>query len=76
MPLVHQELRRLARSYMRPERPGHALQTRALINEAYLRLVHWKNLQWQNRPHFFAVAAQMMRRILVDFARGRRPAQT
>ena len=71
MPLVHQELRRLAKGYMRRERPGHTLQTTALINEAYLRLVDWKNVQWQNRSHFFAVAAQMMRRILVDFARSR-----
>src|SRR3954453_8000728 len=71
MPLVHQELRRLAKGYMGRERPGHTLQTTALINEAYLRLVDWKNVKWQNRSHFFAVAAQMMRRILVDFARSR-----
>ena len=53
------------------ERPGHTLQTTALVNEAYLRLVNWKEVRWQNRAHFFAVSAQMMRRILVDFARDR-----
>ena len=68
-PLVHDELRRLARRYMGRERPGHTLQTSALVNEAYLRLIDWKNVQWQNRAHFFAVSAQLMRRILVDFAR-------
>jgi hypothetical protein len=57
--------------YMRRERPGHALQTTALLNEAYVRLIDWKNVRWQNRAHFFGVAAQMMRRILVDFARER-----
>ena len=56
---------------MRQERPGHLLQTTALVNEAYLRLIDWKNVRWQNRAHFFGVAAQMMRRILVDFARER-----
>jgi RNA polymerase sigma factor (TIGR02999 family) len=56
---------------MRRERPGHVLQTSALINEAYLRLIDWKNVRWQNRAHFFGVAAQLMRRILVDFARDR-----
>lgn len=71
MPLVYGELRRLARQYIRRERPGHTLQTTALINEAYLRLVDWKSVRWQNRSHFFAVSAQMMRRILVDFARSR-----
>lgn len=71
MPLVYGELRRLARQYIRRERPGHTLQTTALINEAYLRLVDWKSVRWQNRAHFFAVSAQMMRRILVDFARSR-----
>jgi RNA polymerase sigma factor (TIGR02999 family) len=69
MPLVYDELRRLARRYMHSERPGHTLQTTALVNEAYLRLVHWRDVQWQNRAHFFAVSAQIMRRILVDFAR-------
>jgi RNA polymerase sigma factor (TIGR02999 family) len=71
-PLIHAELYRLARGYMGRERPGHQLQTSALINEAYLRLIDWKNTRWQSRAHFFGVAAQMMRRILVDFAR-RRP---
>lgn len=69
MPLVYDELRRLARRYMHGERPGHTLQTTALVNEAYLRLVNWRDVQWQNRAHFFAVSAQIMRRILVDFAR-------
>lgn len=69
MPLVYGELRRLAHRYMSQERPGHTLQTTALVNEAYLRLVNWREPHWQNRAHFFAVSAQMMRRILVDFAR-------
>ena len=69
MPLVYDELKRLAHRYMRGERVGHTLQTTALVNEAYLRLVSWKAAQWQNRAQFFAVSAQMMRRILVDFAR-------
>ena len=71
MPLVYDELRRLAHRYMSRERPGHTLQTTALVNEAYLRLVDWREARWQNRAHFFAVSAQMMRRILVDFARDR-----
>ena len=71
MPFVYDELRRLAHHYMGRERPGHTLQTTALVNEAYLRLVNWREVQWQNRAHFFAVSAQMMRRILVDFARDR-----
>ena len=71
IPLVYAELRQLAHRYMSRERPGHTLQTTALVNEAYLRLVNWKEVQWQNRAHFFAVSAQMMRRILVDFARDR-----
>ena len=70
-PLVHNELHRLARGYMAGERPGHTLQTTALINEAYLRLINVKEIQWQNRAHFFAICAQTMRRILVDFARSR-----
>jgi RNA polymerase sigma-70 factor, ECF subfamily len=70
-PLVQAELHRLARHYMRQEREDHLLQTSALINEAYLRLIDWKDVRWQNRAHFFGVAAQMMRRILVDFARQR-----
>ena len=70
-PLVHSELHRLAHHYMSRERPGHTLQTSALVNEAYIRLIDWKNVRWQNRAHFFAVSAQLMRRILVDFARDR-----
>ena len=68
-PLVYEELRRLARRYMRRERAGHSLQTTALVNEAYMRLVDYKRMQWQNRAHFFAVSSQLMRRILVDHAR-------
>jgi len=71
LPLVHQELRRLARRYMFGERPGHTLQTTALVNEAYLRLVNSRRVNWQNRAHFFAISAQLMRRILVDYARTR-----
>lgn len=72
VPMVQAELQRLARRYLGQERPGHLLQTSALVNEAYLRLIDWKNVKWQNRAHFFGVSAQLMRRILVDFAR-RRP---
>jgi len=68
-PIVYDELRRLARRYMRGERSGHTLQTTALVNEAYLRLVDFKSMSWENRAHFFAVSAQLMRRILVDHAR-------
>src|SRR5919202_5535581 len=75
MPLIYEELRRLAHRYMSRERAGHTLQTTALVNEAYLRLVNWREVRWQNRAHFFAVAAQMMRRILVDFARDRQYAK-
>jgi RNA polymerase sigma factor (TIGR02999 family) len=71
IPLVYAELHRLARYYMRRERKGHTLQTTALVNEAYLRLVDHKGMRWQNRAHFYAVAAQAMRRILVDEARSR-----
>lgn len=71
IPLVHQELRRLAHYYLKRERPGHTLQTTALVNEAYLKLVDHKGMRWQNRAHFYAVAAQAMRRILVDYARSR-----
>jgi len=71
-PLVHSELHRLARHYMGGERPGHILQTSALVNEAYIRLIDWKSVNWQNRAHFFGVSAQLMRRILVDFARSSR----
>jgi RNA polymerase sigma factor (TIGR02999 family) len=70
-PLVYVELRRIARRYMGRERPDHTLQTSALINEAYLRLVDASKVPWQNRVHFFAVSARVMRRILVDFARTR-----
>lgn len=71
IPLVYEEMRRLAGYYMRRQRVGHTLQTSALINEAYLRLLDHKNMKWENRAHFFAVAAQAMRRILVDHARSR-----
>ncbi len=71
IPLVYDELYRLARSYMNREQAGHTLQITALVNEAYLRLVNWKEARWENRSHFFGVAAQLMRRILVDFARSR-----
>jgi RNA polymerase sigma factor (TIGR02999 family) len=69
MPIVYDELHRLARHYMRQERSGHILQTSALVNEAYLRLVDVSRVNWQNRAHFFAISASLMRRILVDFAR-------
>ena len=71
IPLVYAELRRLARGYMGRESPGHTLQTSALINEAYMKLVDQRNVQWQNRAHFFGVAAQVMRHILIDHARSR-----
>ncbi|HWC76098.1 MAG TPA: sigma-70 family RNA polymerase sigma factor [Blastocatellia bacterium] len=71
VPLVHAELHRLARKYMGRERAGHVLQPSALVNEAYIRLIDWKNVEWKNRAHFFGVSAQLMRRILVDFARQR-----
>ena len=71
VPVVYQELHRLAKRQMQHERPDHTLQTTALINEAYLRLVDLRNVQWQNRAHFFALCARLMRRILVDFARSR-----
>ena len=71
MPLVYQELHRLAAHYMRGERPGHTLQTSALVNEAYLRLAGREEVNWQDRAHFFAVAANAMRRVLVDHARRR-----
>jgi RNA polymerase sigma factor (TIGR02999 family) len=71
VPLVHGELRRLARRYMGRERPGHTLQATALVNEAYLRLFAVNQIRWQNRAHFFAMAARVMRRILVDSARAR-----
>ena len=71
-PLVEAELQRLARHYLRGERPGHTLQPTALVNEAYLRLLDWRKLSWQNRAHFIGIAAKMMRRILVDHARRHR----
>ena len=71
IPVVHNELHRLAHRYMNRERPGHMLQTTALVNEAYLRLIDTSHVRWQNRAHFFAVSAQLMRRILVDVARSR-----
>lgn len=72
MPLVYEELHRAARRYMARERSGHTLQTTALINEVYLRLVDVRRMSWQNRAHFLGICAQMMRRILIDFARSRR----
>jgi len=72
MPLVNEELRRLAHHYMRGEDHGNTMQTSALVNEAYLRLVDQTNPHWQNRAHFFAISAQLMRQILVDYARKRR----
>jgi len=71
MPEVQKELHRIAAHYMATERPGHELQATALINEAYLRLVDWKDIQWADRAHFFGMAANMMRRVLVDYARSR-----
>jgi RNA polymerase sigma factor (TIGR02999 family) len=71
VPLVHAELKRLARRYLRGERPGHPLQTTALVNEAYLRLVDARRVRWQNRAHFFGVSARLIRQILVDAARER-----
>src|SRR2546427_10364540 len=72
MAVVYEELHRLAHQYMNKEHPGHTLQTSALVNEAYLRLIDQKQVHWQNRAHFFGIAAQLMRRILVDYARSRR----
>src|SRR5262245_32979273 len=72
LPIVYRELQRMARHYMASERPDHTLQASALVHEAYLKLVDVRQMQWQNRAHFFGVSAQLMRRILVDFARRRR----
>jgi RNA polymerase sigma factor (TIGR02999 family) len=72
LPLVERELHRLAHNYMRKENPDHTLQTSALVNEAYLRLVDQRNTRWQNRAHFFGIAAQIMRRILLNYARDRK----
>lgn len=75
MPIIYNELRRLAAHYMRKERPDHTLQPTALVHEAYLRLIDQKTVRWQNRAHFFGLAARMMRRVLVDHARGQRRAK-
>ncbi len=72
MPLVYGELRRLAHQYMAHERGGHTLQTTAVVNEAYLRLVDLRGIEWQDRAHFYAISSSFMRRILVDYARARR----
>ena len=72
VPIIHAELHRLAKHYLKRERPGHTLQTSALVNEAYVRLINWKTARFESRAHFYGVSAQLMRRILVDFAR-RRP---
>jgi RNA polymerase sigma factor (TIGR02999 family) len=71
IPLVYDELRRAAKRYMRRERTGHTLQTTALVNEVYMRLIDAESVRWQDRAHFFAIAAQLMRRVLVEFARRR-----
>ncbi len=73
-PIIHAELHKIAHRYMNRERDGHTLQTTALVNEAYMRLIDWKSAKFENRAHFFGVSAQLMRRILVDFAR-KRPKQ-
>ena len=73
--LCYEELRRIARQHMRREQPGHSLQASALVNEAFLRLTDWENVEWQNRAHFFAMAARVMRNVLVDFARKRERAK-
>ena len=72
LPVVYQELRKLAHGYLQNERPDHTLQATALVHEAYIRMVDWENVSWQNRAHFFAVAANIMRKILVDYARQKR----
>src|SRR5262245_66239169 len=71
LPIVYEELHRLAARYMRNENPAHTLQTSALVNEAFIKLVDQKNVRWQNRAHFFGISAQLMRRILLDHARRR-----
>ena len=71
MPIVYDELRKLAKRYMRRQNSGHTLQTTALVNEAYLRLIDSSRVRWQDRTHFFAISAQLMRRVLVDFARAK-----
>ena len=75
VPIVYEELRRQASRYLQRERQSHTLQTTALVHEAYVRLIDQADVRWQNRAHFFAIAAEMMRRILVDYARRRRAAK-
>ena len=75
LPLVYDELRKLAHAYLKNERPDHTLQATALVHEAYIRLIDWKSVSWQNRAHFFAVAANVMRNILVDYARAKNTAK-
>jgi RNA polymerase sigma-70 factor (ECF subfamily) len=75
LPLIERELHRIARRYMRREDPGHTLQTTALVNEAFFRLIDQTRVRWQNRAHFFAISAQIMRRILLNYARDRRRAK-
>jgi RNA polymerase sigma-70 factor, ECF subfamily len=75
LPVVYRDLRRLAHHYMSRERAGHTLQTTALVNEVYLRLIDQRSVSWQNRAHFFGIASQLMRRILIDHARSRRYAK-
>jgi RNA polymerase sigma factor (TIGR02999 family) len=75
LPMIYQELHLLASRYLRRERPNHTIQATALVNEAYLRLIDQKQVQWQNRAHFFAIAAQMMRRILINYARDQHAAK-
>jgi len=75
MPLIYQELNRIAKHHMGRERAGHTLQTKALVNEAYIRLIDQQHVHWQNRAHFLAIAAKMMRRVLVDYARSRQVAK-
>src|SRR3954468_20604938 len=70
-PLIYDELRRLAKRYMSREKPGSTMETGVLLNEAFLKLVHWKTARWENRSHFYGLAAHMMRRVLVDHARSR-----
>src|SRR4051812_14394931 len=70
-PMVYRELHRLAIRYIGAERPGHTLQATGLVNEAFMKLIDWRNVQWQNRSHFYGVTAQLMRRVLVDYARAR-----
>jgi RNA polymerase sigma-70 factor (ECF subfamily) len=75
LPIVERELHRIARAHMNRENPGHTLQTTALVNEAYLKLVNQRNVKWQNRAHFFAIAARSMRQILIDHARAQKRAK-